>query len=515
MNLFYDEDDSLRAERCYSWATGSGDLPRFLRNFLRTQDCLLHAVDGSKVLIVKSGYEYSYPVFHITAEVMWSAPVIRFDGIPASVQREEMYRITPIYMEIKPAASIFNPFPNRIHYALEPSDLAAQWDADDGCFRITASVPSSVVPEQNLYSAKTRLSATIITFFPGNVRFECISRHRITVHVALTDSTRGFALKPSRRNFFAPVARPLETYCTNKPLPKTPSGKSHEIVYDESYPGSEMDVCDDTFNDPNFRPLANTSPRKRKAQPLDLNFSPANIPSHGSFAPDDTSDEMEPDAEKRRKVITPMSGSKESSPFRAGCKDEVETMEGHDCETAKSETADEDEAIHSALTRVDTGRTKANGSPSWSSSSRSNRSSPSWSSPMLFSVKGKAPRIALKWTETEPAQDTKHVNKSDSTTPNAEGSGSQLPWSPSMPSYSRDDEADSTNVPCQGPSRHDSLEPTETSSIRHRGPELSQAEIVQNYREFEEQARRKTSRKGSAHSDDFADIFMDEDGAED
>jgi len=145
MNLFYDEDDSLRAERCYSWATGSGDLPRFLRNFLRTQDCLLHAVDGSKVLIVKSGYEYSYPVFHITAEVMWSAPVIRFDGIPASVQREEMYRITPIYMEIKPAASIFNPFPNRIHYALEPSDLAAQWDADDGCFRITASVPSSVV----------------------------------------------------------------------------------------------------------------------------------------------------------------------------------------------------------------------------------------------------------------------------------------------------------------------------------------------------------------------------------
>lgn len=144
MRLFYDEDESFRSTRCYGWATGSRNLPRFLWNFLRTQDCFLYAVDGPKLLIDKSSYEYRYPIFNITAEVVWSAPEIRFDDIPASVQRDEMYRITPVYLESLLPASIFNPFSKKIRYTLDESDSGAQWDSDDDCFRMVAPIPSAI-----------------------------------------------------------------------------------------------------------------------------------------------------------------------------------------------------------------------------------------------------------------------------------------------------------------------------------------------------------------------------------
>ncbi|KAI8933292.1 hypothetical protein NX059_009919 [Plenodomus lindquistii] len=186
MTLYYDQAP-FHAKRSFCWGAGSGNLPRFLCNLIRSQDCFLHETEGSKVLVDKITYNYVYPIFDIRAEIAWFPPNVRFDGVPALVRPHEEYRVVPVYVEPHALfdASSFEPYPDCFHYTVTQSRSSTQWDSAKGCFRMVAPGPMKKA-DFTTQNSRADLAVSVVTFFPGDVQLERCSRHRITVVVTPT-----------------------------------------------------------------------------------------------------------------------------------------------------------------------------------------------------------------------------------------------------------------------------------------------------------------------------------------
>ncbi|KAH9882601.1 hypothetical protein J1614_000837 [Plenodomus biglobosus] len=196
MSLFY-EGNHLRTERLFGWGISSENLPRFLRNFIRTQDCFMHDADEPTVLVDGITYDYKYPVFNITVELAWFPPKINFDGVPLCVKPQEEYCIVPVYVQ---SASLFDtstsePYPDCFRFTVTQSSSEAQWDGIAGCFRMTA---------------ETYITVNVATSFPGNVQFKRCSRFRIVVNVTPTDASSDTVSSEAshRQSSQSPVTKP-------------------------------------------------------------------------------------------------------------------------------------------------------------------------------------------------------------------------------------------------------------------------------------------------------------------
>lgn len=298
------------------------------------------------------------------------------------------------------------------------------------------------------------------------------------------------------------ITRALKTSRVNKPLSTSLSGEFQDPTNDVLHLVCEMDVQKDVSEGANTpqsgsHPVT-SSPRKRKAGPLGLDLSLADTPGHGSFVLGKAYGQMDSDAEKRRKV-TSMDGPNVSPRSGATIVDILDAKKGPCLETGASEiTSDKDDKMmHPALAQVYTSPMgKDDKSPPLSSDSGSEKSSP--------------PRLSPK----DIAEDVEPVGELNGPTQENKGSGILVPI------YTNDDDAHLAPAPWHAAPRHDSMEPLEERSayeIRSShdvAPGLSQAEILENYREFEK-AKLKNKDKANEHDDDFADIFTEEDGAED
>ncbi|KAF1848155.1 uncharacterized protein K460DRAFT_403452 [Cucurbitaria berberidis CBS 394.84] len=284
METFYECHHEATPE-CFAWSLGSGDLPRFLYNFLRTQDCFRHTLTGPAVLVNVSSLSCTSSVLAVVANLAWQPPDIRFNDIPKNVIAGEKICIIPRHVDttLQYQSTSLYPMSDRTHYTVSGPSLNLKRDPNDDFFR--GRVPCWTNEQQCKPSvAETVLSANIVTPFSETVRFARTSRYIIKLHV-----THAECLGLGRPH------SPTETEVnwvpsyTSTPLSKTRHNEPKEAIdYAFSHAqlcrspvSSEKDAAEDKATSP-FRPnnhLFNPSaqiqsPMKRKA-PQSRNPTPA------------------------------------------------------------------------------------------------------------------------------------------------------------------------------------------------------------------------------------------------
>ncbi|KAF2276541.1 uncharacterized protein EI97DRAFT_442468 [Westerdykella ornata] len=170
--------DNLRTcAETFTWFSSSAyGLQTMLYNFLRTRDCFCHTFPFPSVEI-----RFDFPATDslcIVGEVMWQPPPVYFDDIPSALHAGAEYRITCSLRQLDFEDRLGLPnFPITYIYSVSASEyLPLAWDADKGCFR-------GIVPTSRDLPVKTTVTASVTSFFPGNVRFEAIARYVLVLDV--------------------------------------------------------------------------------------------------------------------------------------------------------------------------------------------------------------------------------------------------------------------------------------------------------------------------------------------
>ncbi|KAF2851996.1 hypothetical protein T440DRAFT_527505 [Plenodomus tracheiphilus IPT5] len=466
MSLFY-EEEPYRAGRSLTWGVDSENLPRFLGNFIRTQDCFLRDVDAPKVFIDKFTYEYSYPVFNITAEVAWLPPHVKFDGVPASVEPEGIYIIAPTYVEaaLPLDGSPIEPYPDRLHYTITQSNAAAQWDSDDSCFRMLAPAPIL-----GMGTSETTVCTTILTFFPGNVFFERCSRYRIVVGLTSGDASLGTTSsvasckRDSRSSFDGSyISPPIELSSKSSQVNPHPLEK-------DSY-DSLVHHLDSIARVDNITTCADAaSPRKRKAHHL-----------------------LEPDTGD---TIVCSSLRLESSSCDMGSSDGFRGGKGRGSPPRSRRLPSEEEntSVRRLLQHLDNEHRAG--------SSSSNGSSGQVNLPVIPNRSSHPGRIIPRESNTPEVQ----VTAGPSAAQRREDTSDSSESPPLKPITSNDGNVDAASLSPVVCERRDSMEPELRQPVtRLRTTDIPQEQIQQNFRELLE------TRRGPMHNDDFIDVFTDTD----
>ena len=84
ISLLYTVHRSDTTHRKLSWSLSAGDLPNFVYNFVRTQDCFLQTLDGPCLLLDLS-HSYTDCVLTVFANIHWQLPRTTFSGDRKSV----------------------------------------------------------------------------------------------------------------------------------------------------------------------------------------------------------------------------------------------------------------------------------------------------------------------------------------------------------------------------------------------------------------------------------------------
>jgi hypothetical protein len=122
--------------RDFEWSLSSKSLPSFVFNFVRTQDCLLHAVDGPYLMFDLSN---SYTVGSLTvfADLLWQLPRTTFSALPTRLSDGDTYSITPHFSYTSLGASGYSGFlasKDEITYTVTRSQSTMKWDSAHKCF---------------------------------------------------------------------------------------------------------------------------------------------------------------------------------------------------------------------------------------------------------------------------------------------------------------------------------------------------------------------------------------------
>lgn len=141
VDLFYERHASGSDDQNFSWSLGSRDLPSFVYNFIRTQDCFFPDSTGPYLSVQYANYAYVNSIFTVTAELSWHRPDVEFDKCIIWAPDDEEYRITPYHTEpeLTHQSSSFKLAPDRISFSLSRTSVPFQWDSDQECFRVLVS----------------------------------------------------------------------------------------------------------------------------------------------------------------------------------------------------------------------------------------------------------------------------------------------------------------------------------------------------------------------------------------
>ncbi|KAH5399897.1 hypothetical protein HBI32_180620 [Parastagonospora nodorum] len=169
------------AYRDFEWSLSSKSLPNFVFNFVRTQDCLLHAVDGP-YLIFDLSNSYTVGSLTVFADLQWQLPRTTFSALPTRLSDGDTYRIIPHFSYTSLGASGYSGFSaskDEITYTVTRSQLTMKWDSAHKCFFTRIAHDSERPPEV----LETVLSTKIATEFDDGVRFERVARYSIKLEV--------------------------------------------------------------------------------------------------------------------------------------------------------------------------------------------------------------------------------------------------------------------------------------------------------------------------------------------
>ncbi|KAF1836078.1 hypothetical protein BDW02DRAFT_256683 [Decorospora gaudefroyi] len=183
INTFYEYHPCETAVRNFRWSIGTGDIPGFVYNFLSTQDCIQNSAAGLCLFVNFSCHSYTIPVLTIVARVTWQPPDIGFDHLPKQIKLGEQYPIAPYRMRPLRGknTSNYKSYLEEVHYTVVQSPSPAYWDTEGSCFWLRA--PDKMNEGTQAKVTKTQIKAHLVTHFPGNVRFERTSRYEIKIDV--------------------------------------------------------------------------------------------------------------------------------------------------------------------------------------------------------------------------------------------------------------------------------------------------------------------------------------------
>jgi len=132
--------------RNFEWSLSSKSLPSFVFNFVRTQDCFLHAVDGP-YLIFDLSNSYTISSLTVFADLQWQLPRTTFSALPNRLSNGDTYRIIPHFSNVSLGAGGYSDFSanhDEIMYTVTRSQLPMRWDSAQKCFFAPISHDSKV-----------------------------------------------------------------------------------------------------------------------------------------------------------------------------------------------------------------------------------------------------------------------------------------------------------------------------------------------------------------------------------
>lgn len=137
IEAFYREYYDEAARPYFAWSQGSGNLPRFLYNFLRTQDCFLHTHSGECLTVDLLIPSHTDTFIILIANLAWQPPDVRFRDVPQKLQAGEQLCLPAPHVNtsLQSDFSNYSSMPDDTHHTIARSDLNLQWDSDRECFR--------------------------------------------------------------------------------------------------------------------------------------------------------------------------------------------------------------------------------------------------------------------------------------------------------------------------------------------------------------------------------------------
>jgi hypothetical protein len=146
ISRLYTIQRSEHTHRDFEWSLSSGQLPNFVFNFVRTQDCFLHAIGGPYVIFDLSN-SYTAGGLAILADIHWQLPRITFSALPTRLSDGEMYRIIPHFSDASLGASAYRGLSgskDEVVYSIIRSPIPLRWDFDQECFQAPIACQSKV-----------------------------------------------------------------------------------------------------------------------------------------------------------------------------------------------------------------------------------------------------------------------------------------------------------------------------------------------------------------------------------
>ncbi|KAE8829405.1 hypothetical protein HRS9122_09220 [Pyrenophora teres f. teres] len=165
IDAFYDQRPGETAARNFRWSYGSEDLASFVYNFLCTHDCFRETPAGP-CLYVKS----SQP------------PDVRFYNIPVQIASRGQYIIAAKFVPVLSGVenACYQRYTGGIVYTVKKSSSIIQWDPQGAMFRAQAPDNTEETPPK---VDETLIEARDIIRFPEGVLFQRVSRYAITISV--------------------------------------------------------------------------------------------------------------------------------------------------------------------------------------------------------------------------------------------------------------------------------------------------------------------------------------------
>lgn len=180
----------------HRWFVTSHDLPAAICNFLRTRDCFKDTFPRPEVDIRFSAKKVLNPYgVQIIGDVKWYAPVVNLANFVAASAIGSEYRLLPQYIE-PILDGEYTSYAVEPVYCVASNTLPLAWDQSVQGFRgIVPNITSGFEALKPLLrlgytshssimrAAYINLTVVATKFFPGNVRFERVSRFKIQLNI--------------------------------------------------------------------------------------------------------------------------------------------------------------------------------------------------------------------------------------------------------------------------------------------------------------------------------------------
>ncbi|EFQ86581.1 hypothetical protein PTT_18106 [Pyrenophora teres f. teres 0-1] len=182
IDAFYDQRPGETAARNFRWSYGSEDLASFVYNFLCTHDCFRETPAGP-CLYVKCTLDWTeYPCLSAVVHIASQPPDVRFYNIPVQIASRGQYIIAAKFVPVLSGVenACYQRYTGGIVYTVKKSSSIIQWDPQGAMFRAQAPDNTEETPPK---VDETLIEARDIIRFPEGVLFQRVSRYAITISV--------------------------------------------------------------------------------------------------------------------------------------------------------------------------------------------------------------------------------------------------------------------------------------------------------------------------------------------